>query len=115
MFAVVAHFVLRPTMALDSTLPPEITPVLLVASLSASAVALVMRRRVPRRSRDDSADLFWASASRPALVTWALLNGGGMLGVLGDARGGQSTALVVAGVAVVLMIVLNPARLERAS
>ena len=114
LFALVAHFVLRPAVAQDAQWAPALSTALLVASLCACAVGLVMRRRVPRRSTDQSADLFWTAASAPALVTWALFEGAGMLAVIDYTRTGQSAALVVAGIGVALMVAFHPARLERA-
>jgi hypothetical protein len=114
LFALMAHFVLKPAMAQDASFPPTISSALLVASLCACAVGLVMRRRVPRRSTDQSADLFWTAASAPALITWALFEGASMLAVFDYARTGQAAALVVAAIGVALMLAFHPARLERA-
>ena len=114
MFALVAHFVMKPNLAQNTQLAPAVVSALLAASLVACTLGFVMRRRVPRRSADDSADLFWVTASQPALVAWALCNGASMLAVLTYALTGQSAGLLVAGIGVALMIALNPARLERA-
>ena len=114
LFALVVHFVLRPAMAQDAPFAPATSSALLVASLCASAAGLVMRRRVPRRSSGQSADLFWTAASAPALITWALFEGAGMLAVIDYARTGQSAALIFAGIGVALMVAFHPARFERA-
>jgi hypothetical protein len=114
LFAVMAHFFLRPAMAQNAQSAPATSSALLVASLCACAVGLVMRRRVPRRSTGQSADLFWTAASAPVLITWALFEGAGLLAVIDYMRTGQSAALVVAGIGVALLLSFHPARLERA-
>jgi hypothetical protein len=72
-----------------------------------------MRRRIPRRSTNDSADLFWTKASTPALLTWAPLEAAGLLAVLSDALFGYQPAIAIATVAVVGLIALAPPFLER--
>jgi hypothetical protein len=114
LFAIVAHFVIRPSRAMITDLPPAVIGVALGISLAASGVSVVMRRRVPRRNTDESADLFWTTASLPALLTWAPLEGGALLGIVVYLITDVPAALVVAGIALAGLIAFNPARLERA-
>ena len=113
LFAVVVQFVLRPALVGSTTLPPLMVEGLVGVALAACALSLLLRRRVPRRSTDESADLFWARASVPAFRMWALLEGASLLGVYLYARTGTSAPLGVALVAVVLSIVLNPMYLQK--
>jgi hypothetical protein len=114
LFALVAHFVMRPSMAADAgDLPATLVGGLLGVALIACAVSLLLRRRVPQRTTDESADLFWATASAPAQITWAALEGAGLLSAFLYGRTGSPSAIGVAAIAVVLLLILNPARLAR--
>lgn len=112
-FAIVVHFVVRPAREESAALPPVVVNVLLGLSLAASALSVVMRRRVPRRSTNESADLFWTMAAGPALVTWAPLEAGALLGIVAYMLAGTPAALGVAGIALAGLLVFNPAQLER--
>jgi hypothetical protein len=115
LFALVAHFVLRPTMPTPN---PAWTPAMLNTglgvALAACAVAVLLRRRVPRRSASDSADSYWSSNARPAaMITWAPLEAACLGSVVLYANTGAPSAIAVLAIAVVLFITLNPALLER--
>ena len=112
LFAVVAHFVLMPAMA-NPGLPTVVVRVLLGLSLCACAVSLLLRRRVPQRSTDESADLFWTTAASPALLAWAPLEIAILLAIIAYAGSGSLLAIAVAAVPTFLFILLNPAYLER--
>jgi hypothetical protein len=113
LFAVVSHFVLRPTMATAGNLPPLVLRSLLGLALGACALSLLLRRRIPQRSSDVSSDLYWMTAAGPALMTWAPLELASLLAVVLYARTGAPSAIAVAGIAVALFVVLNPAHFER--
>lgn len=113
LFALVGHFLLRPTMANSGELPAVVLRVLLGVSLGASALSLLLRRRVPQRATDESSDLFWMTAATPALLTWAPLDAASLLAVFVYARTGSMSAIVVAVIAGILFALLNPAYLER--
>ena len=114
MFAIVVHFLTRPAMA-GETFPAAARNVLLGVSLAASALSLfVLRSRVPRRSREESADLYWTTATALALMAWMPLEAGALLGVVVYMLYGTPAGLAVAAVAVVGFLVLAPGRLERA-
>ena len=112
-FALVVYFVVRPTRA-DATLPAVARSVLLSVSLTAAAMSLALRRRVPTRSREESADLFWTTAAAPALIAWASAESAGLLGVVLYMLDGTPLGLGVTAIAVAFLLVLAPARLERA-
>jgi hypothetical protein len=114
LFAVVAHFVMRPSMTGATDISPDIQRLLPGVALGAALVSLVLRRRVPRRSAGESPDSFWLKASSPALVTWALAEGGALLGVFLYGVVGLQSGIGIAAIAVVIMIIENPGRLERA-
>jgi hypothetical protein len=113
LFALVAQFLLRPSFANAGEFPSIVVRVLIGVSLLACVVALLLRKRVPPRSTDESADLFWTRATAPALLTWAPLEAASLIAVFVYARTGSQPALAVAAVAVILFVVLNPAYLER--
>jgi hypothetical protein len=113
LFAVVAHFVLRQSMATSEELPPVMINALLGVALAACALSLLLRSRVPRRSGDEPVDRFWARATTPALLAWAPLEIAGLLTVFLYARTGAQSAVVVAAVAMLLFAVTNPGYFER--
>jgi hypothetical protein len=113
LFALVAHFVLRPTNADSGWLTPDMVRVLLGLSLAACALSLLLLTRVPKRSIDESADLFWRAAGPPAMLVWAPLDAAGLLAVFVYSRTRSISAVAVATVAVILFIVLNPGYLEK--
>ena len=94
-------------------LPPLVLRVLLASALGACALSFLLLKRVPRRSTDASADLFWATAAPPALLAWASLEAATLLAVFVYALSGSRLAVAVAAVAILLFGVLNPAYLER--
>jgi hypothetical protein len=113
LFALVGRFVLRPTSADSGGLTPTMVSVLLGLSLAASAFSLLLRSRVPKRSTDESADLFWMTAGPLAMRVWAALEAAALLAVFVYTRTRSMPAVAVAAVAVLLFIVLNPGYLER--
>jgi hypothetical protein len=113
LFGLVAHFVMRPTIADSGDIPVGVLRLLLGLGLGACVVSLLLRGRVPQRASDESADLFWMRAATPAMVTWAPLEAACLLGVFLYGNTGSASAMGVAAVAVVLFVILNPAYLER--
>ena len=82
LLAVVGHFVLRPAMANSGDLPPIMLRTLLGVALAACALSLVLRRRVPQRSSDESVNLYddggytgtaYVGAYRGATAFWLSL------------------------------------------
>ena len=113
LFAGVTLFVARPSMAGQDALSPNATRALLAAALAACVVALLLRRRVPSRPRDVSADLYWTTAASPALIAWAPLEAASIGAVYVYGHTGSVPALVVASVAWLLLVALNPWSLDR--
>jgi hypothetical protein len=113
LFAVVGYFILGPTDAKQGDLAPVTASVLLGLSLGACVLSLLLRRRVPKRSIDESADLFWRAAGPPAMLVWMPLEAASLLAVFVSARTRSIPAVAVAAVAVILFIVLNPGYLEK--
>jgi hypothetical protein len=113
LFAGVSHFVTRPSMAHRAALSPAVATALLAAALGACLVALLLRRRVPLRPRDVSADLYWTTAVSPALIVWAPLEAASIAAVYLYGRTGSAPALVVAGAAWLLLVALNPWSFDR--
>ena len=113
LFAVVAHFGLRPTMADSGDLAPVMLRTLLAVAFGACALSLVLRQRVPQRSNDESVDLYWTRAAPPAMITWTPLEGASLLAVVLYSQTGAKIAMAVAAVVVALFVALNPAYLEK--
>ena len=115
LFALVAHFVMRPTMTAPNGMSaPAVQRTMLGVALAACAVALLLRRRVPPRSANESADSYWSSAARPAaMLMWAPLEGACLTSIVLYANTGAPAAVAVWAIAVVLFAVLNPGSLEK--
>jgi hypothetical protein len=112
LFAIVGRFALKPTSA-DSWGLPLNNRVLLGVSLGACVLSLLLRGRVPKRSSDESADLFWSVAGPYAMRAWAPLEAASLLAVLVYTRSRSIAAVAVAAVALLLFVVLNPGYFER--
>lgn len=113
LFAIVAHLVIRPSFE-DSPPAPVVLWVLLGLSLTAMAVAiLVLRPRVPRRSREDSADLYWSSAATPALFLWIPLELAAIAALIAYMLFGTTSTLIVAAFAIAALVLHAPALIER--
>lgn len=78
-------------------------PALLGVALAGCALSLLLSRRVPRLSDGETADSFWERAGQPALISWALLEGAGLLGVVLYSQTGSTAAISVAAVAVLFL------------
>ncbi|HEX7976953.1 MAG TPA: hypothetical protein VF461_00015 [Gemmatimonadaceae bacterium] len=115
LFALVAHFQLRPTMTAPNGMSaPGVERTMLGVALGLCAVALLLRRRVPRRSAGVSADSYWSSDARQAaMLMWAPLEGACLSSVVLYTNTGASAAVGVLAIAVALFITLNPAVLEK--
>ena len=111
LFGIVAHLVLAPKANPAGGLAP-LVPTLLAIALGLCAVSFLLLKRVPRSLSNESADSFWSRAAPAAQVTWAALEGAGLLSVVVYALTASRAAIVVALVAVVLLIVLKPAYFE---
>ena len=100
-------------MADFGVLTPGLVRLLLGVAVVLCAVALLFRGRVPRKSTDESADHFWVRATAPAMITWALVDGAGLISVLAYGKSGYAAALAVAAIAVLFLLALNPGYFER--
>ena len=113
LFAIVSQLWLRPAMADLGEFAPSLVRLLLGVAVALCAASLFFRGRVPRKSGDESADRFWSRATAPAMITWSLANGAGLLSVLAYAKSGDIAAIGVAAIAVVLLASLHPGFFER--
>ena len=113
LFALVSHFQLKPTITSSGVVSVYGVRVLFAVALVACAASLLLRRRVPKRSTEESADLFWARAGTPALVSWAPLEATSLFGVLIYGFTGSLVAIAIAAGVLLLFIGLNPAYLEK--
>ena len=113
LFALISHFVLRQTMADSIEVSPNLLQILLAVALLACAASLLLQRRIPRRQRDVSADLFWTTAMAPAMIMWLAIDMASLLSVILYALTGSQAAIGIASIAVILFVIQNPARLER--
>jgi hypothetical protein len=113
LFALISYFVLRQSLGNSHEVSPNLLLILLALAVLACAASLLLLRRIPRRQRDVSADLFWTTAMTPALIMWWPIEMASLLSVLLYALTGSQAAIGIASIAVVLFIIQNPARLER--
>ena len=113
LFAVIAHFVLVPGLESSRDLAPVMLRALLGVALAACGLSLVLRRRVPRRSSDESVDLFWTKAAQPALLSWAPLEGASLFAIVLYSQTGAYVTLAVTAGVLFLFVALSPAFLER--
>src|SRR5687768_7770525 len=79
LFAIVSHFVLKPTTENSGVLP---APWVLALSVGVCVLSLFLRRRIRPRSPDESSDAFWMTASPLALQMWTPLEAVGLLAVV---------------------------------
>ena len=113
LFALVAHFLVLPTRTPADTFSPLFVRVALGIALGACALSFVLRQRVPRRSMDESADLFWTTARTPAMITWAALEGASILAIVTYMLSGATEAFAVAAIIMISFAAMTPAFLER--
>ena len=113
LFAIVAHFILKPNRPPYAGGLDRLLPMLLGLSLGLCVGGILLSMRVPRPLDDETAGAFWRRAAQPALVTWALIEGAGILAVVLYAQTGSTAAIAVAIVAVVIFGLLNPGYFER--
>jgi hypothetical protein len=113
LFALVAHFVMRPAAVGPGLFPPAVAQSLLGVALALCALSFVLRRRVPRRSNDESADLYWTRAQTNALTTWAVAQAAGLISVLVYSQTGSASAVGVGAIALACYFLHTPTSLER--
>ena len=113
LFAIVTYFLVRPGMANDGDFAPSVVRILLGVAVGMCALTLLFRRLVPRKSANESADLFWSRATKLAIATWQLSTGAGLLSVIVYMRSGDVTALAIAAIAVLFLLTMNPRSFER--
>ena len=113
LFALVIYFVVRPQRS--DAIAPGMLYALLGAAVSAILVAfVVLKPRIPLKSTNESADLFWTRASAPALIAWSAVEGGALLSIVGYMLSGSPLALGTALAAIVALVAMHPGRIERA-
>jgi hypothetical protein len=112
MFAFVAHFIMLPKANITGNLN-SLVPVMLLIALGLCGVSGLLMQRVPRPSEGETAGAFWLRAAQPALVTWTPLEMAALGSVVVHSQTGSTAALVVAGVAILIFVLLRPAYFEQ--
>ena len=113
LFVTVLYFVIRPQMA-DQTLPPIALNAMLGVSVTATIVSLsLLRSRVPLKSTDETADLYWTRATGSALIVWVVLEGAALLAFVAYMFGGVMASLAAAAVALFGLVVTRPGYFEQ--
>jgi hypothetical protein len=79
-----------------------------------AVVVGVFRPRIPQRRTDQSPDDYWATneARAAAIVIWAMVEGAGLISLVGYFLTGAVIPAAVAALAVMTLIVLRPSQLE---
>jgi hypothetical protein len=113
LFALVSHFVLEPPIERSGVVSVYGVRALLGLALVACVASLLLRKRVPKRSTDESADLFWTRANTHALVAWAPLEAASLFGLVVYSFTRSPVALGIVALVLLLFISLNPAHLEK--
>ncbi|HEY4670914.1 MAG TPA: hypothetical protein VIG78_02515 [Gemmatimonadaceae bacterium] len=112
LFGLVAHFVMLPKRSPGVGLIP-LLPWLLGVSLVGCALGILLSMRVPRPSTNESPDPFWRRAAPLAMIAWTPLEGAGLLAIVVHSLTGSTAAAIVAIVAVIVFLLLNPSYFER--
>jgi hypothetical protein len=113
LFALVAHFIMLPKAPTISPIPSILLSYLPAVSLAGCALALVLRRYVPRRASDESADRYWMRAMAPAMLVWSATEVVCIMNVVVYSQSGSPTAAVLGAIATALFVYLNPKTLQR--
>ena len=112
LFALTDLFILKGSAAnIDVPILPYVLAGISLASYAGSF--LLLRRMIPLKNTDESSDLFWTRALTPALIAWAPLEGGALLGVVSHMVTGSQYGLGAAALGVLGLLALLPGRLEK--
>ena len=79
--------------------------------------ASVLRRRVPERGSQQSSDAYWAVAENreAAIVLWFVTEGAALISLVGYFLSGRPAATAAAAIALGMLILYRPSRLEGAA
>jgi hypothetical protein len=113
LFAGVTYFTVRPNRTEATPLSDRTIAILLGTAFAACLLSLVLRRRVPARPRDVSADLYWTTAQPRAMLAWIPLEAAGLFALTSYFQTTDMWALGIAALPVALLVLLNPWVLER--
>lgn len=88
----------------------------LIAGMGVMAIAVglaVLRPRVPARGSTESPEEYWTEMRRAAaIVVWALIEAGGLMGVVGFMLTGLWTPLAVTAISLAGLFLTRPASFE---
>jgi Na+/melibiose symporter-like transporter len=110
-FVLVRRLGQGPTLAGQAT----IGVVLAVAGVALLAVAAALvRPRVPERVANQTAEAYWTAAETrgPAIVLWAMVEGAGLVSLVGYLLTGGVPPAVATALAIVTLVLFRPTRLE---
>jgi len=111
---VVFFFVLR-------TIPPSFPRASILSFVTAglglgnlAAALALFRSKIPQRSSDQAPDDYWASneVRGIVIVTWAIIEGGGLVAWVGYLLTGTPVPAGVGVLAIAALILVRPSRLE---
>jgi hypothetical protein len=82
------------------------------ASLAVATAFLLPR--IPRRSANEAPDEYWSrnEVRMAAIIVWALIEGPGVVALVGYFLSGGVAPAIVAGLAIVALVLARPARIE---
>ena len=110
LFLVVAWFV-GPAAGAPAAGLDTLVTVLPLGCLGLFLGAIVLARRLPSRSPAQTADEWWAANLPTAIVTWAMLEGAGLLAAVTFFMTGHRAAALWAVIAVLLLLWHAPGRM----
>ncbi|MGH7630354.1 MAG: hypothetical protein ACREOF_13430 [Gemmatimonadales bacterium] len=91
--------------------PAVLLPVLLAVAVTAAAVALVLKARIPGPTAGMTDDAWWTANLRRAIPVWALLESAALVGAVFYFIGVGPAGLIVAAAALALLVANGPGRL----
>ncbi len=110
MFVVVASLVRETPPSSESTATlGRLIPILAVVAFSA---AIIVARRLPRRTSTQSKDEWWRSNQPGAIVVWALVESVGLLGSVLYFLSGSYSYLIWVGLSLLMFLFYSPGRLS---
>lgn len=113
LFAGVAHFLIKQKGPIAPDMESIVINVLLGVSVAACVLGVVLRQRIPRRVREESADLYWSNSQHRLLIASAPFEFAGLISIVVYMLVASPIALGVAAIGVLGLLSLYPGLFDR--